>query len=111
MACENHEDLLRRLEVHDSRLDAVEGTIQNLQIGSAAKDEQIKTVFVILAEIKQMLKDYTTEMKTAMVNFSIELDKLKGRPGRFFDGAVTAAIGAIIGMFVTLFMMFILKVP
>ena len=100
MACENHAELIRRLAEHDTRLDVLEASIQALQIGAAAKDEQIKTVFVILAEIKQMLKDYTIEMKGAILRLSNDIETMKGRPGRFFDGAVTAAIAAIVGAIV-----------
>jgi len=100
MACENHAELVRRLDAQDLRLDGIETTIQSLQIGAAAKDEQIKTVFVVLAEIKQMLKDYTIEMKGALLRLSSDIETMKGRPGRFFDGAVTAAIAAIVGALV-----------
>lgn len=97
MPCENHEEIIRRLSEHDTRLDSIEITMQKVQIGCAAKDEQIKTIFIILAEIKQMLKDYTVEMKLAITALAKDVETMKGRPGRFFDGAVTAAIAAIVG--------------
>jgi hypothetical protein len=97
MACENHAELIRRLAEHDTRMDLMEAAIQSLQIGAAAKDEQIKTVFNILGEIKQMLKDYTVEMKGAIVRLSNDIEAMKSRPGKFVDSAIAAGIAATIG--------------
>lgn len=95
--CQLHDDISRRLSEAESRLDDLELEMKAVQVGAAAKDEQIKTVFVILAEIKQMLKDYTVEMKGAISRLATDIEMVKGRPGRFADGALSAGIAAIVG--------------
>lgn len=100
MECEKHEDVTRRIDDHAARLDIIESAIGVLQTGSAAKEEQIKTIFAMLGEIKQMLRDYTIEMKTSMGRLADDIEKIKGRPTRFIDGAVSAGIAALMGALV-----------
>lgn len=98
--CQLHDDIARRLLEAESRLDSCELDIRSLHVGAAAKDEQVKTIFAVLAEIKQMLKDYTGEMKDALRTLATDIETMKGRPGRFMDGAVSAGIAAIVGAMV-----------
>lgn len=95
--CASHPDCTRRIEDIDARLDSLENDVKLLQVGAAAKDEQIKTVFSVLAEIKQMLKDYTVDMKDAINRLAADIELVKARPGRFADGALSAGIAAIVG--------------
>lgn len=104
MNCDNHEDCTRRIESTESRLDIVETAIAELQIGAAAKDEKIKSIFAMLTDIKTMLKDYTVEMKSSMSRLADDIEKLKGRPTRFYDGAISAAISALIGAAIVYFL-------
>ena len=97
------DDCKRRLEDLEARTTSLESDIQLLQVGAAAKDEQIKTIFSVLAEIKQMLREYTIEMKGSIDRLSKDIEKVKERPGRFADGALSSAIAAIIGAAVMYF--------
>jgi hypothetical protein len=78
-------------------MDIIEAVMSELQIGAAAKDEQIKSIFVMLAEIKAMLKEYTCEMKTSMFRLAEDIDRIKGRPTKLYDGIAGTIIAAIIG--------------
>lgn len=91
------EDCRRRIEAIEDRVESLETDVQLLQVGAAAKDEQIKTVFSVLAEIKQMLKEYTTEMKDSINRLAADIEVVKARPGRFADGALSSGIAAIVG--------------
>ncbi|MBA4274034.1 MAG: hypothetical protein C0436_00110 [Alphaproteobacteria bacterium] len=95
--CQLHDDIARRLAEAEQRLDDLESEMKLVQVGAAAKDEQIKTIFSVLAEIKQMLKEYTVEMKSAINRLASDIEMVKGRPGRFADGALSAGIAAIVG--------------
>ena len=97
MNCENHEDCTRRINDTESRMDIIEAVMSELQIGAAAKDEQIKSIFAMLAEIKGMLKDYTMEMKASMFRLAEDIERIKGRPTRLYDGILGTVIAAIIG--------------
>ena len=102
--CQLHDDISRRLSEAESRLDSIDVSISNLQISAAAKEEQVKTIFVILAEIKQMLKDYTSEMKTSINRLAADIENIKGRPGKFADGLLAAVLAAIAGAAVMFFL-------
>ena len=102
--CQLHDDISRRLSEAESRLDSIDVSISNLQISAAAKEEQVKTIFVILAEIKQMLKDYTVEMKTSINRLASDIENIKGRPAKFADGMLAAVLAAIAGAAVMFFL-------
>jgi hypothetical protein len=102
--CQLHDDISRRLLEVESRLDTIDVSISNLQISAAAKEEQVKTIFVILAEIKQMLKDYTSEMKTSINRLASDIENIKGRPAKFADGMLAAVLAAIAGAAVMFFL-------
>ena len=102
--CPLHDDIARRLADSEARLDDAEIAISNLQISAAAKDEQVKTIFVVLAEIKQMLKDYTIEMKTSINRLAVDIENIKGRPGKFADGMLAAFLSAAVGAAVMYFL-------
>ena len=101
--CQLHDDISRRLADAESRLDTIDAAINTLQISAAAKEEQVKTIFVILAEIKQMLKDYTGEMKTSINRLATDIENIKGRPGKFADGMLASLLAALIGATVMYF--------
>lgn len=103
MNCENHGEHDRRIAETESRLDIVEAVISELQIGAAAKDEKIKSIFAMLSDIKAMLKDYTVEMKSSMLRLAEDIERLKGRPTRFYDGAISSVIAALIGAAIVYF--------
>jgi hypothetical protein len=95
--CQLHDDISRRLADAETRLDTIDAAINTLQISAAAKDEQVKTIFIILAEIKQMLKDYTADMKYSINRLATDIENIKGRPGKFADGMLTTLLAAVIG--------------
>lgn len=96
MDCPHHEEIKRRIANLEER-------VEELQLNSATKDVEMKTVFKVLAEIKDMLKEYTSEMKTALSAFKIELDELRMKPSRFVDGAVSSLISLLLGAVVMYF--------
>lgn len=101
--CTSHDDCARRIDAIETDVEFLKSEVRDLQIGATAKDEQIKTVFNVLAEIKQMLREYTIEMKGALSRLSDDIETVKARPGRFADGALSAGIAAIIGAAVMYF--------
>ena len=99
--CVYHDELSRRLADLEVRVDDAEIAMRTLEVEGAAKTEQLKTVFTVLAEIKAMLKEYTERMEKSIIRLAGDIETLKGRPGRFADGAllafITAGIGAVMG--------------
>jgi molybdopterin converting factor small subunit len=95
--CVHHDECTRRIVDLEARMDSAEMVLKTLEVEGAAKAEQIRTVFSVLAEIKEMLKDYTERMEKSIGRLATDIETLKGRPGRFADGALVAFITAIIG--------------
>jgi uncharacterized membrane-anchored protein YhcB (DUF1043 family) len=90
--CENHSDLLRRVEKIEQRQDQIDVELEAVKLSGASTKEQVKTIFETLAEIKQMLRDYTTKMETAIVSINAEIANLKQRPARNWDNIVSTVI-------------------
>lgn len=90
--CENHNDLLRRVERVEQRQDQIDVELEALKLSGASTKEQVKTIFETLAEIKQMLRDYTTKMETAIASINLEIANLKQRPARNWDNIVSTVI-------------------
>lgn len=95
--CPNHSDMARRIGELEKRMDDAEGKIGTLSEVSVRGEEQIKTVFRILNEIKDMLQNYTDRMEKRIDRLASDLEGVKMRPARFWDGAVAAIVAAIIG--------------
>lgn len=107
--CASHDDCNRRMDDMEKAMEALTADVNILKIESAAKGEQIKTVFSVLAEIKQMLKDYTVEMKEAITRLSLDIEFVKGRPGRFADGALSSIISSIIAAIIGVVIGYVVK--
>jgi len=90
MACEQHNDLIRRIEKTEIRLDDVELNLEALKLSDTRSSEQIKMIFKILEKLEQTVEKGFKDTKE-------EIDKIKMRPGRYFDGAITALIAGVMG--------------
>ena len=94
--CENHSDLLRRIEKIEQRQDQQDIEIEAVKLSGASTKEQVKTIFETLAEIKQMLRDYNVEMKNAITAINIEIANIKQQPARNWDAVVSTLITAAV---------------
>ena len=74
----------------DERLDCLEKEVKTLQIMQATNDERMKTIFNMVAEIKQMIATLQKEVET-----------IKAKPTRLWDGAMLAIIASVVGYLVS----------
>jgi len=102
----------QQLADHERRLDLLENSVLTLQEFRSTSQEQSKTIFHILGELKSMLRQYTEDMKEALKELATvmtakfdkvdaEVAEIKGRPGRQWDAAmqtlITVIISALVG--------------
>jgi len=100
MDCSRHEDIERRFGDIEARMDAAEAKIGLLEGANIRGEEQIKTVFRILGEIKELLQTYTERMEKRIDRLAEDIERVKMKPARMFDGFVMAAISAAAGAFI-----------
>jgi len=105
--CPYHEDMQRRIEVLEHRVTNIEETGGSLSTQATRYEEQLKTLFKTVDEIKQLLEKQNLSFVAALskmeaawtARFDVlqtDVENLKGKPGRFMDGAVMALVTAII---------------
>lgn len=93
-----------RNDINDlyDKMEHLSKEVSDLREGAAGSREQLKTIFAMLERIEAMLRDYTIEMKATIHSVGDELEAVKSRPTRLWDGAVMALIAAAAGAIVTL---------
>jgi chromosome segregation ATPase len=62
-----------QLAEHAKRIDQLEEDIRELLLFKSSNEEQLKTIFRMLSELKDMLSAYTIEMKTTLTELSRSL--------------------------------------
>lgn len=101
----------QQLQDHERRLTTLETAMQTMLVFKSQSEEQSKTIFHILGELKSMLRQYTEDMKTALKELSTammvkfekvdtEIAEIKGRPGRRWDTMVQTLIVGIVSALV-----------
>lgn len=108
-----HSFILQDLQ---DRLQVAEAKIQSMENWQSASDEKTKTVFTVLAELKEMMRQYTTEMREAIFQLAakmearfIAIDKeivdTAGKPGKKAEGyiekGITFGVGGVIAFLLT----------
>lgn len=103
------------LKDHNTRLEELETAMKDIQAWKSANDEKTKTLFVMLAELKEMLQQYTSDMREAIANLTAkmearfllidkDLNETKAKPDRkasaYIEKAMTFALGGIIAYLV-----------
>lgn len=97
----------QQLQNHERRLELLETSVSTLQAFRCTAEEQSKTIFHILGELKAMLRQYTEDMKEALKDLALvmtgkfekvdgEIAELKARPGRRWDTMIQTLITVII---------------
>ena len=110
--CEDQKIHEFQLEDLGQRVSCLEDRMKDMEVYQSAAQEQSKTIFMVLDELKVMLTKYTTDMKEAMFvmskNISERLDsmekdvqELKGRNGRKWDQAMTTLFTVLVTAVVT----------
>lgn len=100
------------LKDHSDRITELEAAMQEVQNWKSANDERMKSLTVMLTELKEMLAQYTKDMREAMNSLSAkmearfividkELADVKNKPGRtaasYVEKVFTFALAAVVG--------------
>jgi len=75
----------------------LEGQVSAIENDLSAREERDKNIDRVLAEIKEMLKTYTDEMKEAFRVLSERIGTIESRPSKMWDAVVFAFAAAIGG--------------
>jgi len=98
--CPYHDTIVRDVAELFGKFDTLSREVVELREGAAGSREQLKTIFSMLERIETMLRDYTTDMKAAINKVAGEVEHIKAKPSRYWDGAIMAIIAAGAGAIV-----------
>ena len=93
-----HGNLERRVSVLEDQVRAIGNDLNNLRIDKTKLEEQMKTVLFSLEEIKSLISNMVSDLKSNLVKIEEELDKVKSRPMRIWDGMVITLLGLLLGI-------------
>ncbi len=93
-----HGNLERRVSVLEAQMQTIRAELQDLQVDKAKLEEQMKAVLLALDEIKTLISSMVSELKTKLTKIEEELDKVKSRPMRIWDGMVITLLGLLLGI-------------
>ena len=68
-----------QLDNLSSRVGTLEEQMQDLLSFQARSETELKTIFKVLEEVKVLLKEYTTEMKSSIAGLSLQLSNRIGQ--------------------------------
>ena len=114
-SCEDHKAHEIQLADLVKRVEALEELVQGFAVYQGSAKEQAKTIFTVLGEVKELLRQYTIDMQMSMDRLSktildrlekveIDVQTLKGANGRKWDQAMTTMVTVLITAVVTYFL-------
>jgi uncharacterized coiled-coil protein SlyX len=94
--CVYSKELARRVDALESNDKEYEKRITELENRTAVSNEQIKTIFKMLAEIKDSIKEMNANIDKAITKLDARLEVIENRPNNLVWAVITTVVGAII---------------